>query len=102
MPSRHLVDPEIVPLIEQLPGFAFEAAGLGEVRAMMAAMAPPPAEPAADLEVYEALAPGRDGAPDVRLVITAPRERGRDRPGMLHIHGGGFVMGSAEMTGETD
>jgi acetyl esterase/lipase len=69
---------------------------------MMAEMAPPPSEPAPDLSVYEARAPGRDGAPHVRLVVTAPRAAGRDRPGILHVHGGGFVMGSAEMTAETD
>jgi acetyl esterase/lipase len=102
MPSRHLVDPEITPLIEQLPGFDFEAAGLDQVRAMMAAMAPPRAEPGPELKVFEASAPGRDGAPDVRLIITAPAVAGQGRPGILHIHGGGFVMGSADMTGETD
>jgi acetyl esterase/lipase len=102
MPSRHLVDPQIVPLIEQLPGFSFETAGLAEARAMMAAMAPPRPEPGLDLEVWEARAPGRDGAPDVRMVVTAPKARGRDHPGILHVHGGGFVMGSADMTAETD
>jgi acetyl esterase/lipase len=101
MPSKHLVDPELAPLIEQLPGFAFDSVGIVQMRAMMAAMAPP-AAPQPGVTVYEAKAPGRDGAPDVRLIITAPAEAGRGRPGVLHIHGGGFVMGAPEMTGETD
>lgn len=100
MPSRHLVDPEIVPLIEQLPGFSFE--DLAQVRSLMAAMAPPRPAPPPDIKVNEASAPGRDGAPDVRLIITAPTAARKDRPGILHIHGGGYVMGAAEMTGETD
>lgn len=101
MPSRHLVDPQIVPLIEQLPGFALDAEKLPETRAMMAAMRAP-AAPAEDLKVYEKKIPGRDGAPDVRVIITAPPEVGRNRPGILHVHGGGYVMGSAEMTADTD
>jgi acetyl esterase/lipase len=35
-------------------------------------------------------------------VITAPEAAGAGRPGILHVHGGGYVLGSAEMTGPTD
>jgi acetyl esterase/lipase len=101
MPSRHLVDPEMLPLTE-MPSIGFEAVGIEQVRAMMADMRPAlPATPA-DVQIYEAHAPGRDGAPDVRLVVTAPKAAGQGRPGILHIHGGGFVLGSADMTGPTD
>jgi len=102
MSSRHLVDPEIAPLIEQLPGFSFEGVDIKEMRAFMASVAPPRPEPPPEVEVYEATAPGRDGAPDVRLIVTKPRAAGSGRPGILHIHGGGYVMGTAEMTGVTD
>ena len=40
MPSRHLLDPEMLPLAE-FPSLAFEAARIGELRAMMAATRPP-------------------------------------------------------------
>jgi acetyl esterase/lipase len=101
VPSRHLLDPEMAPLAE-FPSLAFEAARIGELRAMMAATRPPLPAPPPEVRVYEAVAPGRDGAPDVRLVITAPREAGQARPGILHVHGGGYILGSAEMTGPTD
>jgi acetyl esterase/lipase len=102
MPSRHLVDPEFAPLVEQLPGFVFEAGRIAEVRAMMAAMAPERAGPGPDIEVSEATAPGRDGAAGVRLIVTRPKAAGKGRPGIVHIHGGGFVMGAADMTVEVD
>jgi acetyl esterase/lipase len=101
MPSRHLVHPDLRPLVE-FPAFSFGGADLAQVRAQMAAMAPPPADPGPDIKVYEAKAQGRDGAPDVRLVITAPAAAGQGRPGILHVHGGGYILGSAEMTAETD
>jgi len=101
MPSKHLVDPELAAL-QQMPPISFEGVSIAEVRAMMAANAPPRPPPAADVEVFEARAPGRDGGPEVRLIVTRPKPAGEDRPGILHIHGGGYVLGSAEMTGETD
>ena len=100
MPSRHLLDREMQPLGE-MPAISFESVGIEEVRAMMAANRPPLPPLPDDVQVYEARTPGRDGAPDVRLVVTAPKAAGRNRPGILHVHGGGYVLGSAEMTGPT-
>jgi acetyl esterase/lipase len=102
MPSRHLVDPELLPLIEQIPNFDFETLDLAQLRAAIASMAPPPPPVPPEIEVYQAYAPGRDGAPDIRLMVTAPKAAGTNRPGILHIHGGGYVMGRAEMTIATD
>jgi acetyl esterase/lipase len=101
MPSRHLVDPEMAPLAE-MPSLSFESVAIEQVRALMAATRPPLPPLPADVQVYEARTPGRDGAPDVRLVVTAPKATGQGRPGILHVHGGGFVLGSADMTGPTD
>lgn len=105
MPSRHLVDPQILPMVEQAPAVVLDAEHLAESRAAMAAMAetlPQPAPLAADLKTYEESVPGLDGAPDVRLIITAPKANGSGRPGILHIHGGGYIMGSADMTAQID
>jgi acetyl esterase len=53
---------------------------------------PPGAEP------RTAAAPGRDGAPEVPLRIFAPQDAAKLRPAILQIHGGGYVLGSAEMS----
>jgi triacylglycerol lipase len=88
--------------IGEMPAISFESVGIEQVRAMMAATRPALPPIPDDVRVYEAMTPGRDGAPDVRLVVTAPKAAGQGRPGILHIHGGGYVLGSAEMTGPTD
>jgi acetyl esterase/lipase len=97
MPSRHLVDPQVVPLIEQMLGFSFTAENLDQIRAMvreMGAAARQPTPP--EVEVFERHIPGPAGAPDVRVVISAPKTRLDGRPAILHIHGGGYVMGAPE------
>jgi acetyl esterase/lipase len=101
MPSRHLLDREMLPLAE-MPSLSFETVGIEQVRATIAATRPPLPPIPADVQVYQARTPGRDDAPEVRLVVTAPKAPGQGRPGILHIHGGGYVLGSAEMTGPTD
>lgn len=92
--SRHLVDPEIYPILE-LPDMPIETpAGLQAVRDDPrfdpSAMPPPP------FELGEAFAPVKD-APDVKLVIINPPSDKTDRPAILHLHGGGMVLGSADM-----
>lgn len=42
--------------------------------------------------------PATNGAPDVRLLVYSPPGRSSvQRPAILHIHGGGFVLGSPEI-----
>jgi acetyl esterase len=41
--------------------------------------------------------PGPSGAPDVAVRLYAPAERTGPVPGLMDIHGGGFVVGSVEM-----
>ena len=101
MTSKHLVDPELLPMIEQMPGFQFSRDTLAATRAMMAAMRPPAAPPA-NVDVSEQRIPGPAGAPAVRVVVTRPKSPGTGRPGILHIHGGGYIMGTADMNLLTD
>jgi acetyl esterase/lipase len=103
VPSRHLVDPELVMLAEAMPPINFDNLDMAQLRAQIAATQPPRPPTPNDVQVSEAVAPGHGGAPDVRLIVTAPKAAASaPRPGVLHIHGGGYVLGQAEMTGETD
>ncbi len=105
MPSRHLVDPQITPLIEQLPGFALKRETLAETRAMMLQMGAANRPPTPDtVAVSEHFVPGPAGAPEVRVLVSAPKAKakGAGRPAILHVHGGGYVLGAPEMGLATD
>ena len=56
---------------------------------------PPFVEPLASPTFSEQMVPRSGGAPDVRVYVVNLRASGPPRPGILHIHGGGFVVGSA-------
>ena len=95
MSSRHLVHRELSPALDSLPKFNLDAAQLAMVRAAPLARAPSPDVP--EVEVTDRTIPGPAGAPDVRVLVYAPRAMAGNAPGILHIHGGGYVIGDAEM-----
>ena len=93
--TRHLVDPEILPMLE-MPDVVLTAETLAEVRAnpLFSGEGLPPAP----FPITEAFAPV-EGGPDVRLVVIDPPSERTDRAAILHIHGGGMVVGTATMAG---
>jgi triacylglycerol lipase len=91
MTSRHLVDPEIAPLLEMLPPLQLSSDTIVSIRQML--NAPNPDLPAPVLEPQARSAPGI-GGPDVPLLVFDPPKR-KNRAAVLHIHGGGMVMGTA-------
>ncbi len=93
--SRRLVHPSLLPALEFIPVFATDVAGLADNRAMIAAMEPGPTPP--EVERSEIFVPGRDGAPDVRCLLYRPAGAA-PRMIILHLHGGGFVIGRPEMS----
>jgi acetyl esterase/lipase len=98
MTSRHLVDPQLIPLLEQMPPFDITADNLFDVRAAVAQMqdaAGTPVHPGVTMEVLQV--PGPVGAPPVRVVLYSPRQVTAPCPALMHIHGGGYVLGTPEM-----
>jgi acetyl esterase/lipase len=100
MDTKHLVDPELVAALEFMPPFDLSVELLPKMRSMMVEMLRQQrdAAPPSDIVVEERHIPGPAGAPDVRVLIySPPGSATAPMPGYLHIHGGGYVMGSPEM-----
>ncbi len=99
MTSRHLVAPELLPLIDAQPDLNLSAESLPALRAMfaaqLAAMPPPEGQP---VEVSQIMVPARSDAPPVRMLAYRPTQSPGTLPAILHFHGGGYVFGSPEMT----
>jgi acetyl esterase/lipase len=98
MTTRHLVDPELFALLEVMPGLDFNEKGIVAVRAQMnerRALMPVPEGLPGTME--ERTIPGPAGAPDVKVLVYQPTEAGSGRPAILHVHGGGYVLGDAAM-----
>jgi triacylglycerol lipase len=97
--SRHLLDPDLGPMLEAVPHWRFSAATLARIREEKRAQTLATAT-APDLlertEVRTCLAPGPAGSPDVRVLVYRPKGARVPLPCILHIHGGGFVIGTAD------
>lgn len=96
--TRHLVAPELLAGLEFFPELDFTA-GLDGFRGEFDDRFVPPMPPGLDLvRCDDRCIPGANGAPDVRiLVYTPPQPADGPRGGVLHIHGGGFVLGTADL-----
>ena len=95
MTTRHLVEPELAALLDQIPASVLNADTLRQIRAMSS-------QASADLPQFSALTvserfiPGPEGAPDVRVLVSLPTSLPEGVPALLWLHGGGYIMGSAD------
>lgn len=95
MSTRHLVDPELLPLLDAWPMVALDESTLPLIRAPgrlpMGAIEHPER-----VERCALVAPGQGGAPPVPLIAYRPAGHAQVAlPCLYHIHGGGYVAGSA-------
>lgn len=93
--SRHLVDPQLLKLLDTVaPAIDITEAMLPLLRNAPARFEVNPRDlDRTDMTVRRA--PGPAGAPDVSVAIYRPRNAEGVLPCIFHIHGGGYVMGSA-------
>ena len=77
------------------PMLGATSADLSDYTLAQARSRPPLLAPLASPTFAERTVPGPRGAPDVRVYVVNARANERPRPAILHIHGGGFVMGTA-------
>ena len=94
----HLVAPELAPGLENFPSMDFTVP-LKEIRAGFSNREMPPMPAGLEqVQVEDRTIPGPAGAPDVRVLIyTPPGETDGKRPAVCHIHGGGYVIGRADI-----
>ena len=92
--SRHLVDPQLLGLLDSLPPLKLSDAILPLVRE--GSRLPPRVVPEPTVPVFHEIrtVPGPAGSPDVALYIYRPEAAAGPLPCILHVHGGGYVTGS--------
>ncbi len=96
--GRARVAPELAPYLDYLPDLDFSQ-GMDAFRVPFADR--PRAPLPAGLEVVapeQRFIPGAPGSPDVRILLyRPPGTHAAPLPALLHLHGGGFVLGDPEI-----
>ena len=98
MSTRHLIDPELIALLDGFPATDLTADQLPTMRARQA-QAALMAEIAPGVEVGEVHSAPYETSPGARMRTYRPKGRSDRLPVYLHIHGGGYVSGSPEGSG---
>src|SRR6202167_1841391 len=92
-----MIDPELLGILGHLPkiDLADPVAARAGFDALVAGMQSdiPGVE---SLDIEDRLVPGWEGDPDVGVRIYRPKSPSGPVPGVLMIHGGGFIIGSVE------
>lgn len=97
MTTRHLVDPELLPMLDAFPPMTLSAETLPMIRTAIPQMMA--ARPLPDLPVSSnvvQIPSGEDGR-DIRCLLIQPLTSRATMPAILHFHGGGHVLGIPEM-----
>jgi acetyl esterase/lipase len=92
--SRHLVDPELLGLLEMFPTYELSTEALADLRLRELPLPAVTGLEAQSVELLTRPVPGPEGAPGVSVAIYRPRQRAGVLPCIFHIHGGGYVGGT--------
>lgn len=85
------LDAELLPALESFPALDLDRSNIARMRDLLAAQPRPPS--AVDVQEDRRTIPTDDGEVDVFVYRKSDRP---NQPGMLWIHGGGYILGSAE------
>ncbi len=94
MSTKHLLAEELHPIIEAMPNTEITAENLPLFRQVGAENTVMGDPDRAGVIREEIVVPGSDH--DVRCLLYRPQAEHAGCPGYLHIHGGGYIMGSVE------
>lgn len=96
MSVLHRVDPELTAILKQLPviDLASIPAARAALEAVFAAVGTAPPDPAVDRA--DRIVPGVDGRADARVRLYRPKAEQGELPCLVWIHGGGYVLTTAD------
>jgi acetyl esterase/lipase len=97
MGTIHLVDPELVPTVEQIPPLDLTDDSLAQVRAYEWPFPAPSDDVMASSTTESRYVSGPEGAPDVQVIAYKPTVTTAPLACIVHIHGGGYVVGDIKM-----
>lgn len=89
------VDPELREGAKQVLSQPLPDLSLQALLALRARISPPP-EALASPKVEVRTVPSGKGQPPVSVQLIGARQGGKPRPALLHIHGGGFILGRVQ------
>ena len=98
MSSRHLIDPELLPVLDMFPSVPLDAKALPGMREMMKTMIVPAPEGETAVTVEEVWLLSELDSHSIRALVYRPKNQSAGAPGLLEIHGGGYVVGIPEMS----
>jgi acetyl esterase/lipase len=96
MTSRHLVDPDLRDFIDTFAPIELSTDTLVSRRAEMAAIMSEHRRPDPECQCTEIIVPADGASAGVRVLMLRPKKAAGKLPAVLHLHGGLYVLGSAE------
>jgi acetyl esterase/lipase len=90
------VDPAFVPYLEAVPEFSLADYEYAREISEGLVSGGPVYEPANPLTLQDVMIPGPVGAPEVRVRVYTPEGAEGPLPGMVYLHGGGWITGTIE------
>ena len=95
------IDPELLPSIEMIPAdgsLDFNDLPVArEMSALMFSQMAAQSPPVEGVDSQDLAIPGPASAPDITARLYTPKNRTDSHPGMLWIHGGGYILGDLDV-----
>jgi len=95
--TRHLVDPDLLPIVDNFPALEMSSESLPAMRAMFAAQLSEQLLPDLAVRCSEVQIPSGEDNRTICCLMIQPESMAPLSAAILHFHGGGHVLGAPEM-----